>query len=298
MVARVMAAVRTRLGEAEATFRCCDSVFEAVAAGPRAGAAVGRARLRARELEARLNAFDPASAVAELNETGSVDDPHVAALVRRGLEYAERTAGAFDVRRGTTEHATKAYLRGETDAPPAAAGRPASVSVDATRVEADGPVDLNGLAKGYVVDRAAEALAGAGRRGHVNGGGDIAHPSGPVAVESPYGDDLPLAVLETDWHVASSAGYRRHRGEVDHLYDPATGEPGARHDLVTVVAERDCTEADALATALAVSPLDRGLSLVDGWPGAEALVVHAGVLHRSSGFAAHEHRSAGGGRAA
>lgn len=298
MLAAASAAVRARLGEAEASFRCCDTAFEVVAAGPRAAAAVGRARQRARELEARLNAFDPASAVAELNETGSVDDPHVAALVRRGLEYAERTAGAFDVRLGAIEHAAKAFIRGETDDPQAAEGPPASVTVEGSRVEVDGPLDLNGLAKGYIVDRAAEALGGGGRRGHVNGGGDIARPTGPIAVESPYGEDPPLTVVETDWHVASSAGYRRRRDGIDHLYDPRTGRVGSRRDLVTVTAERDCTEADALATALHASPLEDSLALIESWEGAEALVVHAGVPHRSSGFAAHEHRSAGSGRAA
>lgn len=308
MLEVAVAAVRSGIGQAETAFRCCDTSFEIAATGPRAGAAVRRARQCARDLECRLDAFDDGSAVARLNATGTVDDPHVAALVRRGLAYAEQTDGAFDIRLGRTEHTLKAFLRGEVDTAPGgragAIGRPsvatdpATVAVDGNRVETDAPLDLNGLAKGYVVDRTAAALLGAGRSGHVDGGGDIASPRGPVAVESPYGDGSPLSVLDTDWNVATSAGYRRRRAGVDHVYRPQDGGLGGRHDLVTVVASRDCTEADALATALAASPLEDALRLVEGSPRVEALVVHDGVFHRSSGFAAHEASGRGGGRVA
>lgn len=267
-------------------FECCDTTFEVHASGWRAERAVHRAECRARALEYRLNAFDDGSAVAELNRTGSVTDEHVAALVRRGLAFRERTDGAFDVTHGSLEHALKAYLRGERDARPEPTP-PADVAVDGATVRTDAPLDLNGLAKGYIVDRTAEVCSGPGRRGFVDGGGDLSSPTGPVAIESPFGDEDPLAYLKTSWNVATSAGYRRGRDGVDHLYDPQTGRMGSRHDLVTVVAERDCVTADALATTAAIRPLEAALTLLEGWAGAEALVVHAGVFHRTAGFEAH-----------
>ena len=278
--------LRARLGEAERQFDCCDTTFTVRAAGPAATRAVDRAVATAEGLEARLNAFDDASDVATLNRTGAVESRHVAALVRRGIAYAERTDGAFDVRHGATEQALKAYIRGDgTDLPTLDA--PADVTVDGDRVETDAPLDLNGLAKGYIVDRTRDALAGAGRRVFVDGGGDMTPPDGAVAIESPYGDPSPLAVLDTDRYVATSGSYRRRRGTVDHRYDPRTGRLGGRYDSVTVLAARDCTEADALATALSATPLDDALDLVAAWDGVAALLVRDGVFHRAGGFDAH-----------
>jgi len=275
-----------RLGDARREFRCCDTTFVVRTAGVRADAAARRARRTAETLETQLDAFDDASAVARLNRTGGVTNEHVARLVRRGHEYRDRTGGVFDIRQGRTEHALKAYLRGETDAPPETfeAG---GVRTDGDRVTTDAPVDLNGLAKGYIVDRAAAALSGPGRRGFVSGGGDMSPPTGPVAVESPYGDETPLKVLDTDWSVATSGDYRRTRAGVDHVYDPTTEQLGARHESVTVVARRDCTEADALATTLAALPLDDALALAEDWDGLEAFLVHDGVFHTTTGFDAH-----------
>ncbi|MFB6161716.1 MAG: FAD:protein FMN transferase [Haloferacaceae archaeon] len=281
-----LASVYERVDDAHREFRCCDTTFLVRAAGVRADAAATAARDTAESLEAQLNAFDEASAVGRLNREGAVTNEHVARLVRRGLEYHDRTEGAFDVHQGRVEHDLKAFLRGDSDALPTTfdAG---TVRVDGPRVTADVELDLNGLAKGYVVDRTAEALSGLGRRGFVSGGGDTSPPTGPVAVESPYGDDAPLKVLETDWSVATSGGYRRSRNGVDHVYDPTTESLGARHESVTVVARRDCTEADALATTLAAIPLAEARELAAGWNGLEALIVHDGVFHATEGFDAH-----------
>lgn len=300
MFAQLVAQARTRLGSAEESFRCCDTDFRVRARGSSAERATAEARRTAESLEARLNAFADDSAVARLNREGSVTDPHVAAVVERGLEYADRTEGVFDVRQGAVERDLKAYIRGETDSSSVEFGE-GSVFVEGETVRADRPLDLNGLAKGYVVDRAAESLAdfgrtGWGRTGFVDGGGDIANPTGPVGVESPYADTAgtgaeaaPLTVLDTDWNVATSAGYERRRGEVDHVYNPVTERVGTPHDVVTVVAERDCTEADALATTLAALTPDEAVELAERWHGAEALVVHQGVFHRTEGFGNHVH---------
>lgn len=270
------------------TFECCDTRFELHVRGWRRERALDRARETALALEGQLDAFDPDSAVARLDRNGTVTNRHVARVVRRALAYRDRTDGAFDVTHGRFEHALKAYIRGDRATPPGEFREgDAGVTVDGATVTTDASLDLNGLAKGYVVDRTAEALAGPGRRGFVAGGGDVAGPVGPVGVESPFGSEAPLKVLETDWHVATSAGYERRRGDVDHVYDPRREHLGSRHDLVTVVAERDCTEADALATAVAATPTDEALALVEDWDGAEALVVHRGVFHRTEGFGDH-----------
>ncbi|MFB6169878.1 MAG: FAD:protein FMN transferase [Haloarculaceae archaeon] len=274
------------VGEETRTFDCCDTTFEVRAEGVRAAAGVAAATRVARDLEGQLNAFDEDSDVARLAREGSVTNEHVATLVRRGLAYEARTDGVFSIRHGATERAVKAYIA-EGGAEPRADDAEAAVSVDGDTVTASRPVDLNGIAKGYLVDRAYRALDAPGRRGFVNGGGDIAGPTGgAIAVESPWGGD-PLRVLDTDWAVATSGAYRRRRGGVDHIYRPTEGDVGARNTLVSVVARRDCTEADVLATTCAALHPDDAVALVDGWDGAEAFLVHDGVFHQTEGFDAH-----------
>ena len=275
-----------RLGRTRREFPCCDTTFVVQASGVRAEAAVATARETVHRLEGQLNAFDETSAVSHLNREGAVTNEHVARLVRRGLDYYDRTDGVFDIHQGRVEHDLKAFLRGTAAAPPAAFDTGA-VRVDDDHVETETPLDLNGLAKGYIVDRAADALGGLGRRGFVSGGGDMSPPTGPISIDSPYGDDKPLKYLDTDWFVATSGTYRRERDGVDHVYDPTTARVGARHESVTVVARRDCMEADALATTLAALPLAAATDLAEQWPGLEALLVHDGVFHTTADFETH-----------
>lgn len=257
-------------------FAACDTTWRIGADSRRAAE---RALARVRELEGSLNAFDPASRVARLNAEGAIVDADVARLVRRAEEYRERTRGVFDIARGALEHALKAYLRGASDARPAPSLR-ARYRVEEDRVEASAPLDLNGLAKGYIVDEAHRALVAAGGRGFVDGGGDIAFPTGPVAIQSPYAPHERIGVLDTRWNVATSGNARRRRGDLDHVYDARDGRVGSRHDQVTVVARRDCMEADALATTLCAA-------LLQEWEGVEALWIGEGTMRATEGFDAH-----------
>ena len=281
-----VSSVLQRLGRAHRTFDCCDTTFEVEISGFNADAVSRRARSAARTLEAQLNAFAPDSAVSTLNETGWVDNEHVAAIVERGLEYFDRTAGRFDIHQGKTEHAVKAFIRREADEIEArfTSGQ---IRVEGSEVKTDVALDLNGLAKGYIVEWVYRELDGVGRRVFVNGGGDMTAPLHQVGIESPYGDDRHLRILDTDWAIASSGSYKRRRATVDHIYDPTAELIGARNDLVTVVARRDCMEADALATTLATMHPDAAIDVAERWSGAEAFLVHSGVFHQTGGFSEH-----------
>lgn len=277
----------TALGTSDSHFRCCDTDFFIRAEGRGSTRAVEHGETTAHTLEAQLNAFDPSSAVSTLNETGRVENAHVARLVERGLEYHERTDGAFDITQGDIEHAVKDYIRGQADHVEAQFCD-GTVSVNSDVVTADCQVDLNGLAKGYLVDRAADAAAGPGRQVMVDGGGDIAHPTGPIGIESPHGG-RKLRVLDVgrSAHVASSGRYRRHRKSVDHIYDPISGRVSGRNELATVVSERDTMEADALATVLVALSADEGLDLIESWPNVEAFVLTDGIFQETEGFDAY-----------
>lgn len=289
-------AVYQHVGQAQTQFKCCDTDFEIEAMGVRAATAVKTARSVATDIESRLNAFDADSAVTTLKETGVVEDPHVAAVVERGLEYTSRTDGRFDIRYGAAEDALKSYIAGETDTVDARfeADTEAAITISGDRVESAVHLDLNGIAKGYIVDRTTDAVVGLGRTGTVNGGGDMTASLGPVAIESPYGDETPVSVLDTDWAVATSGSYRRARGETTHLYDPQSGAADTASESVTVLAERDCMEADALATTLATTHPDDAIALANEWDGLEALIIHQGVFRRTDQFTDHVRATGGG----
>jgi len=135
--------------------------------------------------------------------------------------------------------------------------------------------DLSGIAKGYAVDRAAQALEALGLADYmVEAGGEIRtrgrNADGrpwQIAIERP--DAVPQQahriVPLTGLAMATSGDYRiyfeRDGTRYCHEIDPATGCP-IRHGLasVTVVAP-DCGYADAMATALIVLGPEKGHAL-------------------------------------
>jgi len=299
---RTQQTLYARLGTASRRFRACDTDVVIKVTGIRAEQAAGAAKQEIRRLEAQLDRFNETSAAAELNETGQIHNEHIATIVQRGREYLDRTDGVFDIRHGECKDALNRYLRGDDNAvhlggdTSSASGSTGSgsmafaggtISVDGERVETDTALDLNGLAKGYIVDQAAKCLDGVGRRGFVSGGGDMSPPTGAVGIESPYRDDKHLKTLATNWNIATTGGYRRERDGIDHIYDPTAERIGSRHESVTVLAARDCMEADAMATTLAALPLAAAKQLAADWDGVEALIVHGGVFHTTEGFDEH-----------
>ena len=137
-----------------------------------------------------------------------------------------------------------------------------TVQKNATRLEGD----LSAIAKGYAVDRVAEALESAGfSRYMVEVGGEVrtagynqAGAPWQIAIERP---DTGVRLLQTtvpltNASMATSGDYRNFyewKGErFSHTIDPRTGRP-VNHALASVtVVSRMCMTADALATALLV----------------------------------------------
>lgn len=137
-------------------------------------------------------------------------------------------------------------------------------------------IDLSAVAKGYAVDRVAEALEAEGvDRYLVEIGGEVrvlgANRRGQawsVGVEKPdprIRGSVSTAFPLTSGAIATSGSYRnfyeRDGKRISHTIDPRTGRP-VEHNLVSVtVFQDDCTHADAWATAMMVlGPVD-GLAL-------------------------------------
>ncbi|WP_413875784.1 FAD:protein FMN transferase [Albidovulum sp.] len=214
----------------------------------------------------RLNAA-PVGAWCDLPED-------LARVLHLGLAIGRASGGAFDIATGDAvaawgfgpAEAAPGAIRAATEAP----RRPAwdCLDLDRTRLRKRAAVtlDLNGIAKGYGVDRLAEVLAGFGIGSALVGiDGEMralgARPDGApwaIAVEAPDPDRrAPHSVLSLEDAAVATSGDYRHWVTVggrrlSHTMNPATGAPlGTPPASVTVVAPT-CAEADAWATALMV----------------------------------------------
>ncbi len=161
-------------------------------------------------------------------------------------------------------------------------------------------IDLGGFAKGHAVDNAVALLARRGiRHAYVSAGGDsrvLGDRRGrpwSVAIRDPRRAGEMVAVLPLeDVSISTSGDYERFFDDavdgvterVHHLIDPATGHSPAGVHSVTVLAADGLTS-EALSKAVFVLGVTRGLALVEGLPGIDAVIVDAsGVLHASSGL--------------
>lgn len=122
-------------------------------------------------------------------------------------------------------------------------------------------IELNAIAKGYIVDRAVAAAEAAGAiTVLVNAGGDLRHSGGApirVGVEDPaQPGGQPIRVIElSDGALATSGpvhrGFRVAGHWFGHVLDPRTGWPVVERPSTTIRA-RDAMTADALATVAGV----------------------------------------------
>ncbi len=150
-------------------------------------------------------------------------------------------------------------------------------------------VDLDAIAKGYIVDRAARAAYDAGAtRVVVNIGGDLAHlGSGSLTVRiedprTPYDNAPPLARVPISNQGLATSGIAR-RGQ--HIRDPRTGRPASRTLSATVVADA-CATADALATIVGILEPEQGIRLIERYGAACLIVTVDRVWMTSTGSAA------------
>jgi len=159
----------------------------------------------------------------------------------------------------------------------------------------DMKLDLGGIAKGYAIDRAVEAMQKNGAAGGmVDVGGDIRCFGTPPRDKStwliglqdpsekfeiPIGTGEPLLVLQlTGAAIATSGNYRRFAliegKKYGHIMDRRTGKSTKGLSSVTIIA-KCAADADALATAVSVMGAEAGLALIEKLPETEAILIPA-----------------------
>jgi len=156
---------------------------------------------------------------------------------------------------------------------------------------------LDGIAKGYIVDRTIDVLTNAGaERVLVNAGGDMS-TAGPGSRDEPWTIGLQDPHSERDVVgfvrlggecIATSGDYMRSFTEdraFHHIVDPRTGRSPEETSSVTVVAG-SAMNADALSTTVLVLGPKDGLAMLEGLADTEGLIVtKSGGRLLSSGMA-------------
>ena len=248
-----------------------------------------RAALQAavEEVDGQMSTWNAGSDLMRLNAASVgkwVAVPaQLAAVLRLGLEIGRASGGAFDIGMGD---AVTAWGFGPGDAAAdgiraamTASRRPAheALEMNDARVRKAAPIalDLNGIAKGYGVDRLAETLHDHGITDALVGiDGEMRamglRPDGEawtIAVEAPDpARRTPHSILALQDAAVATSGDYRHWIEVQgrrlsHTMDPRRGAPLIASPASVTVVARTCAEADAWATALMVLGPDKGAAL-------------------------------------
>jgi thiamine biosynthesis lipoprotein len=153
-------------------------------------------------------------------------------------------------------------------------------------------VDFGGIAKGYAIDKAIEAMQKLGAiGGMVDVGGDIrcfgASPPGKnywrIGVEDPretkawLGQGEPVLIVElTNGAVTTSGDYRRYvmidGKRYSHIIDSQAGSSSEKLASVTIISA-NAINADGLATAVSVMGAEKGLALIEEVRATETILI-------------------------
>lgn len=230
---------------------------------------------------AQMSTWEPSSDLCRFNgaPAGAWVEvpPHLMTVVAVACDLAEESGGAFDPTVGALTDLWGFGPAGPVAAAPNLASRNrAATGWRELRLDrANGRLlqpgglrlDLSGIAKGFGVDLAAEALEALGVRdylleigGELRGGG-VKGDGQPwwVEIETPPGGELsepPILIALHGLSVATSGDWRRTwsdgGGRYSHTLDPVTRAPAAGPVAAVSVLHPSCMQADALCTALAV----------------------------------------------
>ena len=255
------------------------------------------------EVNRQMSSYLPDSEISRFNRAGANEpiaiSPDFRFVVRRALEIAEATGGAFDPTVGALVNLWGFGPDGRPRAAPAAeqiADARDTTGWGHLRLTTDGQLakdipdlrlDLGAIAKGFGVDRIAALLRERDCRDFVveiggetlGVGVNAAGEPWRIGVLKPDGsNDLQGVAHLTDGRAIATSGdyrnfYRDETGELRaHIVDPRTAAPVGHAVASVSVLAGDCLTADALATALFVLGPDEGLPLLAArFPGVEAL---------------------------
>jgi len=273
-----------------------------------AGKAIEAALSEIESVDRLMSDYKSDSEISQVNRDAfnrvvAVSEPTYQVL-RRSIEFSKLTGGAFDITVGPLVDLWRsAGKKGQTPSEEELAATKAKVGFEklilddkkqTVRFASEGMrLDLGGIAKGYAVDKAIEAMQKAGAiGGMVDIGGDLRcfgkPPKGKskwsIGLQNPKPNkntdesDLLLVLKLDNAAVATSGDYQQfvliEGKRYSHIINRRTGAGAHGLSSVTIIAD-NATDADALATAVSVMGTEKGLALIEKMPGTEAILITA-----------------------
>ncbi len=240
-----------------------------------------RARKFVEASETRFTRFSDTSELASLNRASgewvSVS-PDLYELVLEARDYGEQTGGLFDLSI-LAELEQAGYDKSMEEIRAHGAGAPHvgaksgrgdfratqfDPAAAAIRLPPGLRLDLGGIAKGWIAERAARLLAECSDACAVNAGGDlfaVGRPAGEtaweIALEDPRDARETLAVLRVGPGAVATSSITKRRWQqgtrvMHHLIDPRTGSPAETDWLSVTVMAPHATTAEVFAKALLI----------------------------------------------
>lgn len=267
----------------------------------KANEAINAATKEMDRLENMLSATIEASEVTMINNNAGIEPVKVShetfEVIEKSLYYSEATKGKFDI---TIAPLLKVYNWREGDQtkekPLQGDIEEAKKLVNYKNVLIDKEnstvflkhvgmeIDLGGIAKGYIIDKAVDILKDFQLEyGYVNAGGDIRFlgtkaDGSPwrIGVDNPRGEGNIAIVPVEGKSIVTSGDYERffltEEGErIHHIIDPHTGTSAKFAQSVTVLGE-NATIADILSTSLFMFPAEESINLAKLF-GVEVLII-------------------------
>lgn len=252
-------------------------------------------------IQACASARDDESELSKLNSSAYLTDITVSEqlydIIKTGLYYSELTDGAFDI---TLGYLTRDWAIGTENAKvpdkefiDKYSGQRGWLSVitddekHTVRYTGDKiSIDLGGIAKGYAAEKAREYLLSEGiTKAMLDFGGNIVaigrkneNSLWKIGIKNPLGEGTFAAISCENKAVVTSGNYER-RSVIDgvsyhHILDGMTGYPADSGIISATIIADNSTVADCLSTAVFVLGAEKGLKLVEGIDGAEAIVIN------------------------
>lgn len=260
-------------------------------------------------LVAIMNRFDGKTALSELNLNGMVNSapPELIDVIKTALYYNRLSGGLFDITvKPVLDLFMKKLGRDKKEYPdesqlcellPLIGSEKVLMAGNTVSFREKGMgITLDGIAKGYIVDKAAAILNDQGISNYMIAAGGEIRTRGTksdrtpwkIAIQDPQkANKYPDIIAMTEGSISTSGNYEVYFDQekmFHHIVDPSSGRSPLFCESVSVIANSN-TAADALATAAFVMGAVGGIEFINSIPGCECLMVKkGGSISRSTGW--------------
>ncbi len=284
-------------GKATSQIFALDTVIDITAYGVNAEKAVDAAKAEIYRLEGLLSVTDKDSDIYRINASqgNSVEiNEETYELIKKSLRLSEETEGNFDI---SLYNVIKlwGFTTGKYRVPDDDEIHSTVKNTGSDKITLEGSnritvsqgttLDLGGIAKGYIADKAVEAMKSAGAQyGLISLGGNIRtfgeKPAGEkwrVGIRHPEDKGYFMTISTEEGSVITSGAYQRYFTQdgitYHHIIDPKTGKPSQSDAVSVTIIGSDGAVCDGLSTAIFIGGTDYADRLYQKLSGFEYVIL-------------------------